>query len=236
MNREGDRAGLIPDGLRVVGARSADACFDQADRFAVGSRLGTAQLGIYSFAYQHTLMALRRLGAVAETVALPVFSRLQDDEPALARAYCALTRVWALVVLVAAALLFHLAGPLVSWLYPDRWAEAVPGIRALCVAMAAAGLNSHPGLVWIARGRMRLKLWWSVANLGTMAVILAVGITHGIEGVAYALAARSLLATVVAQGITRRVAGVRNRDYLRALLPGMALGAGALALGFLLTA
>jgi O-antigen/teichoic acid export membrane protein len=88
--------------------------------------------------------------------------------------------------------------------------------------MAAAGLNSHPGLVWIARGRMRLRLWWSIANLGALAIVLAIGVRHGIEGVAYALAVRSLLATVVAQAITRRVAGVRHRDYLRALLPGVA--------------
>ena len=91
MNRDGDRDGLVGDGARVVGARSADACFDQADRFAVGSRLGTAQLGLYSFAFQHTLMVLRRLGAVAETVALPVFSRLRDDEAGLGRAYCSTT-------------------------------------------------------------------------------------------------------------------------------------------------
>ena len=91
--------------------------------------------------------------------------------------------------------------------------------------MAAAGLNSHPGLVWIARGRLRLRLWWSVANLGALAVVLAVGVRHDLEGVAYALAARSVLATIVAQVITQRVAGVRHRDYLRALWPGLAVAA-----------
>jgi hypothetical protein len=78
---------------------------------------------------------------------------------------------------------------------------------------------------------MRLRFWWSVANLGALAIVLAVGVRHGLEGVAYALAVRSLLATIVAQFITRRVAGVRHRDYLRALLPGLVVAGILLALG-----
>ena len=116
------------------------------------------------------------------------------------------------------------AGRLVAWLYPERWKEAVPAMLALTFAVAAAGLNSHPGLVWIALGRMRLRLWWSLANLALLAVVLTIGATlGGTEGVAYGLAVRSLLATVVAQVITREVARVRHLAYLRALLPGIAL-------------
>ena len=54
---------------------------------------------------------------------------------------------------------------------------------------------------------------------------LLVAATTLVVGVAWALALRSLLATIAAQIITRRVAGVRHRDYARAVLPGLALGA-----------
>ncbi len=232
-SKAGPAGDLAADGVRVVGTRTADACFAQADRFAVGRGLGEGALGLYGFAMQHAMALLSQLGPVVEQVALPLFARLQQDRAMLARSYLSLTRLFALIVVPAAALLWVLADPLVAWLYPPRWGEAVPMLRALCVAAACAGLNSHPGLVWLALGRMRLRLHWSLWNLLALAVILLVGIRHGATGVAYALAARSLLATAVAQGITRRVAGVEHAAYLRALWPGAAVGAAIVALDLL---
>ncbi|MHC4339174.1 MAG: oligosaccharide flippase family protein [Planctomycetota bacterium] len=231
--QSGDRRDVAADGTRIVGARGADACFVQADRFAIGSGLGTGAVGLYSFAYQHTLMAVQRLTAVAEQVALPIFSRLQEDDDALASAYLTLTRTFALLVLPAAALLWVLAPWLVDLLYPERWRQAVPVLRALCVTAAAVGINSHPGLVWIAKGRLRLRLVWSAVNLPLLVPFLVVGLQFGVEGVAHAIALRHLLATAVAQELTRRIAGVRHRGYLVALSPAAALAALIVLFSFL---
>jgi PST family polysaccharide transporter len=217
------------DGLRIVGTRLADSCFAQADRFFVGSRLGAGSLGVYGFAWRHAMVLATNVTQVADQVALPIFSRLQEDRAKLAEAYLALTRVLCLVIVPAAGLLWGVAPWLVDFLYPDHWGMAVKPMRALCIAAAAAGLNSDPGLVWLALGRMRLRLTWSLANLIVIVPVVVIGTHHGIEGVAYALAGRSLVATVVAQVITHRVAGVSYLGYLRALLPGVLLGAAFVA-------
>jgi O-antigen/teichoic acid export membrane protein len=216
---------LLPDGLRIVGTRAADSAFAQADRFLIGRSLGTAVLGLYGFAWQHAMVLVGQLTPVAEQVALPVLSRLQGDRTALAKTYLALTRVFALAVVPFAALLWALAPWLVATLYPDRWLDAVPIMRALCIAAAAAGLNSHPGLVWIAVGKIGLRARWSAVNLVALLAVIAAGLPYGATGVAYALAARSLLATVAAQVITQRVAGVPHRAYVAALLPALAVAA-----------
>jgi len=222
--QKGTDTDLLGDGARVVGVRLSDAGFAQADRFFVGSRLGAGALGLYGFAWRHAMVLVQNLMPVAEQVALPIFSRLQDDRDALVRAYLALTRWLALAIVPAAALLHGLAPWLVDWIYPDRWDAAVPAMRALCVAAAAAGLNSDPGLLWLALGRTRLRLSWSVANLVVIVPLVWVGTRYGIEGVAYLLAARSLAATVVAQVITNRVAGVPHAGYARAVAPGLVVG------------
>jgi len=216
MRRGRDRA-LAVDGVRVVGTRAADMGFAQADRFFVGARLGAGALGLYGFAWRHAMLLVQQLLPVADQVALPWFSRLQGDRAALQAAYLKLTRALAWTIVPGAALLYALAPWLVGLLYPDRWQEAVPAMRALCVAAAAAGLNSDPGILWLALGRTRLRLTWSLANLVVVVPIVAVGTRWGIPGVGYALAARSLVATVVAQAITRRVAGIPHRAYVRAL-------------------
>jgi PST family polysaccharide transporter len=170
---------------------------------------------------------------LAEQVALPILSRLRDDRAALARAYLGLTRLLALAIIPAAALLWVVAPWLVDAIYPGRWSAAVPALRALCIAAAAAGLNSDPGLLWIALGRLRVRLFWSIGNLAALVPVLWIGTRWGVTGVAYALAARSLVATAAAQAITHRLADVGHGAYARALLPGALLGAALAALGLL---
>ncbi len=221
--RRGSGGGLARDGLRIVGTRLFDACFAQADRFLVGRRLGEAALGLYGFAWRHAMLAPTHVLPVADQAALPALARLKGDN--LVRAYLSLTRWLALAIVPFAALLWAAAPWLVDALYPGRWQEAVPAMRALCVTAAAMGLNSDPGILWLALGRTRLRLWWSVANLPVVAVVAWIGTRYGIAGVAYALAVRSLLATVAGQLISRRVAGVPHLGYVRALAPGAAAGA-----------
>jgi PST family polysaccharide transporter len=215
--------GLAADGLRIVGTRLFDACFSQADRFFVGRRLGEAALGLYGFAWRHAMLPLQHFLPVADQAALPAFARLRGVE--LVRAYLVLTRVLALAIVPFAALLWAVAPWLIDVLYPGRWQEAVPALRALCVAAAAAGLNSDPGILWLALGLTRLRLWWSLCNVAAVALVVWIGTVYGITGVAYALASRSLLATVAGQVVTRRVAGVPHVGYLRAVAPGALAGA-----------
>ena len=230
--RRGPGGSLAADGLRIVGTRLFDACFAQADRFFVGRRLGEAALGLYGFAWRHAMLPLQHFLPVADQVALPELGRLRGEE--LVRAYLKLTRLLALAIVPFAALLWGVAPWLIGVLYPGRWQEAVPAMRALCVAAAAAGLNSDPGILWLSLGLTRLRLWWSAANLAVVAVVVWVGTRYGITGVAYALAARSLVATVAGQIASRRVAGVPHLGYLRALGPGAAIGAAMFGASLLL--
>jgi len=215
----------LPDGLRVVGTRVVDAIFGQTDRFLVGRSFGAHALGLYTFAWQHSMFLAQRAAPVAEQVALPLLAGAPAEERN--RAYLRLTRGNALLLLPSAALLYALAPALLRALYPERWGEAVPALRALCAAAAAAGLNSHPGLFWLALGKTRLRLLWSVANLLLFPLFLAVGLRHGLVGIALAAAARSVAAAAAAQWLTRRLGGPSHADYLRALLPGLLLAAAA---------
>ena len=105
-------------------------------------------------------------------------------------------------------------------------------LRALCVAAFCAGLNSQPGLVLLALGRMRLRLVWSLVNVAIVAVALPLIARGDLLAVAYVLAGRSLLATIVMQVIVHRLIGLSHLRYVFALVPGLvaSIGVATLAL------
>jgi PST family polysaccharide transporter len=219
---------LLRDGLHVVGTRVADTVFGQLDRFFVGVGFGTSALGLYAFAYPHAMAVVRHGSPVAEQTAFPWFSRLRGAE--LAGAYAKLTRLFALIALPFATAVWVAAPTLIDWIYPDRWQEAVPILRGLCIAAFCAGLNSFPGLVWLALGRMRLRMVVSIVNVVVLAAVLP---WVAFESIPYVLAARSLVATIVGQIITKRLVGISHARYAFELAPGFVASIGIATLALL---
>lgn len=223
---------LLRDGLHVIGARLSDTVFTQIDRFYVGAKLGATSLGLYGFGYRHAMACVQHGSPVAEQVAFPWFSRTHDAGEGIAEPYAQLTRLYALVTLPFATALWFAAPWLIDTIYPERWMEAVPVLRALCVAAFCAGLNSQPGLVLMALGRMRLRLAWSLINVALLAGALPLLAGGDLLAVAYVLAGRSLLATIIAQIIVHRLIGLPHRRYVFELVPGLiaSIGVATLAL------
>jgi len=219
--REGKAGGLSGDGLRVVATRAADLIGDRFDRLVLAARLGPTAVGYYGFSFQHAFFAPLQAAPIAEQVGLPVLSR----ERSAAGTYLRLTRAYALLVVGASVALFHAAPWIVETLYPERWKTAVWPMQVLCVAAAITGLNSQPGLLWLALGRVRLRMTWSLVNAPLLFVFVWIGSEWGVLGISRALVLRHALATVAAQEVTRRVAGVSWPAYLFAIAPaaGVAL-------------
>ncbi len=226
---------LLRDGLHIVGTRLADVLFGQIDRFFIAVRFGAGALGLYAFSYPHAMAVIQHGSPVAEQVALPWLSRTREDRDAFLAAYGSITRLFALVALPFATLLWVVAPELIDLLYPARWQEAVPVLRALCVAAFAAGLNSHPGIVWLALGRMRLRLAWSLVNVALLSVALPLFAGDWLLAIPYTLAVRSVVASAVAQAYTRRLTGFPHLRYLFCLVPGLVASIGVLTMALLLS-
>ena len=171
--------------------------FGQIDRFFIAVRYGASSLGLYTFAYPHAMAAIQHGSPVAEQIALPWFSTTRTKRAELQDAYESVTRIFALIALPFATLVWVMAPQLIDLLYPARWQEAVPVLRALCVAAFCAGLNSQPGILWLALGRVRLRFAWALVNLALLAVVLPSVAGNWLLAVPYTLAVRSLLASVV---------------------------------------
>ena len=93
------------------------------DNIALGAFSGAVQLGLYSRAYQLLMTPLNTINAPMTRVALPVLSRLQDDQAALQRwARCQLVACYLTATVFAVAA--GLSGPW-SWCCSAR-----PGTRS----------------------------------------------------------------------------------------------------------
>jgi PST family polysaccharide transporter len=155
-----------------------------ADGSLIGWYWGAGPLGLYSRAYNLLMLPLRQLSAPAASVAVPAFSRLQNDPERFARYFL---RAASLIVWICAPLfgfLFVAAGPVISLVLGPKWGEAAPVFQIL--AVSALGQLFLDMTVWLLVSRglsgrlLKLLLIISPILVGSFLV----GLPFGIKGVA----------------------------------------------------
>ena len=191
----------------------------QSDKVIVNRTLGVTALGVYALAQRVLLYPMQSVTVVLTEVLFPAFSRKQDDNAALRRAYVRSNSVIGLITFPLMAGAASVAPIMVRVLLGDKWHDLVPLMIILAPAGAIQAVSSNASSLLLAKGHSRANVGWSVI-LGT--VILAgfgVGVRWGLVGMCLTYAALLIALTPLMWHVAFRYIDLRIRDYVRALLP-----------------
>ena len=150
----------------------------------IGRYWGATPLGLYSRAYNLLMLPVRQLTAPAGNVAIPAFSRLQDDPERFARYYLRALSLMIWIIAPIFGFLFVAARPVIVLVLGAKWDEAAPVFQILVISALAQLLMDSTGWLFISRGQssrlLRLLLVISPIILSSTAI----GLPFGIKGVA----------------------------------------------------
>lgn len=163
------------------------------DNVLIGWFWGAGPLGLYSKAYSLLMLPLHQLNAPVAAVAVPAFSRLQDDPERYARYYL---RTINLIMWISAPLigfLFIAAEPVILIVLGGQWGEAAVVFQLLAISALVQPLYNTMGWLFVSRGRpdrlLKLAMWMFPAVVGSFLI----GLPYGIRGVALCYAVVVLL-------------------------------------------
>jgi PST family polysaccharide transporter len=155
-----------------------------AGNVLIGWFWGAGPLGLYSRAYNLLMLPVRQLNVPVARVAIPAFSRIQDDEERYARYYLGAA---SLIMWISAPLfgfLFVAAEPVIVLTLGDQWRESAPVFQILAISALAQLLLESTVWLFVSRGQserlLKLLLIISPVIVGSFVI----GLPFGIKGVA----------------------------------------------------
>jgi O-antigen/teichoic acid export membrane protein len=154
------------------------------DNVLVGWYWGAAPLGLYSRAYNLLMIPVRQLSAPAGSVAIPAFSRLQDDDERFARYFLRTINLITWITAPVFAFLFVAATPVIVLLLGGQWSGAAPVFRILSISAFAQLLLEAMIWVFISRGASSELLRVLLKISPFVIAGFALGLPFGIKGVA----------------------------------------------------
>ena len=204
----------------VLGCTLVNFLCNNVDNALIGNVLGVQSLGYYALAFNLVMLPSMTISGIVTRVMFPALASIQDDLPRFRRGYLRMLRVISSVSLPAIVGLGATAPLLITTVYGERWAPAVPVLRVLAVIGALQTINTS-GLVFYALGRPNLLLGWSLLSLVLMTAGFAVGVRWGLMGVTWAYVAVSPVVWLGPHVIANRLIELSGRNFMRAISPSL---------------
>ncbi len=217
------RLQLLPEIASFSTRLLAGSIFNYAsrnlDNAIVGRLFGPRDLALYSLSYRTLMVPVMVLGQVANSVALPVYARLQRDRTALRRYYLLGNRVIAITALPAMTLVIVEADPLVRVVFGEAWVPAVLTMQILAVTGMRQSIQTTIVPLVAALGDARWLMRWNIGSSVVYVASFFVGASWGIEGVAAAYTVVGLCISPIPAAKAASALEFSLRDYATALVP-----------------
>jgi O-antigen/teichoic acid export membrane protein len=212
--------GLLRFGMPLVGANVLGFSIQNVDYIVVGRLLGSAQLGLYMWAFNISGWPQNVFSSVVRNVSLPAFARMQERGANMAEQFSSALRLVSRFTFPVCLFLGALAQPLIVTVYGSKWAAASHALVGLAILAAARTVMELFSDFLVSLGRTRavfvVQIIWLPVLAGALVVLVS---RFGIAGAGAAHAVVASLIVIPAFVYFVRRAGVPVPMVARALLP-----------------
>lgn len=188
------------------------------DNALIGAGIGAAALGYYMLAYNLVLLPSTNVGGLVSRVMFPALSTLQSDRQRFVGAYGGMLRVVSLATFPLVVGLGVTAPLAIPVIYGPQWNPSVNLLEILTVVGIFQSVNVS-GVAYSAIGRPQLLLGWAMISVTVMTIGFAIGVRHGVTGVAWSYLIVSPVISIPPHLIANYLIGMRQRDFFRVVGP-----------------
>ena len=224
---------LFQFGVYILGLNFLNFFNTRINDFLIGYFLGSAALGYYAVAYRILRTLIKLLVRTSSEVALPTFSRLQEDLPRFRKTFYSATQLSSLVAFPVFFGVVATAPELIILLFGPQWEASIPLMQVLAFVGMIRSISFFKGSVFMALGKPQWRLWLGFLTVGLNLLGFAIALPWGIVAVTVAYAVRGLLVFPVGQWAISRLIDIPLLTYLQQFIVPL-LGSVIMAAGILL--
>jgi O-antigen/teichoic acid export membrane protein len=215
---------LFSFGINIIGFNILYFFNRHSDDLLIGYFLGPVALGYYSVAYRLLVLMTQVLTQTTAQVALPTFSRLQQEPEKMKRAFYTATQLTSLIAFPCFLGMAALAPELVPTLFGKQWQASIPVMRILAFIGILHSVSFFQSNVILAMGKPGWRLGVNCLNAGlnVTAFALVVLVWGRIEAVAAAYVIRGYLLSPIPLWMIHKLIGIEAIHYFRLLASPLA--------------
>lgn len=177
----------------------------QYNDFIIGTFLGAATLGFYTRAFNFASLPTSLVTSIVSKVALPTYSKLQDDKEKLGTAFSLVLKNIVRVSVPLSLILFLTAKDFIVFLIGEKWLPMVPVFQLLIIFSLFRPIFDDTGAFLTAIGKPQLITKYLVVQALLLLVLSPLLISlMGVNGGPYALNLVMIVGVFIAYWFTSK--------------------------------
>lgn len=205
----------------VLGFKIISYLASNIDKFIIARILGSISLGYYSMAYSISNFPREKFCGIVIRVGFPAFSKIQEDQAQLTRAYLKLITYASIIIFPLLSGLIILCPEAVRLILSEKWAAMIIPLQYLCIAGMISSVTTFVGIIFLSTGHAELEFRFFLIYLFVLAICLFAGARFGLSAIALAICIQALIMNIVGFLLVRRLIKINLTDFIGALFPAM---------------
>jgi O-antigen/teichoic acid export membrane protein len=186
----------------------------RSDNLLIGYFLGEVALGYYAIAYRILEVTIQLLVSTSNQVALPTFSRLQEEPERFRKAFYKATQFTSVIAFPTFTGMAILAPELVINLFGEKWQASIPIMQILAFMGILYAISNFNWSAFTSMGKPAWRLWLSLLNAALNIIACIFAVQWGIIAVAYAYTISSYLVFPISHYALNRLIKIPLGTYL----------------------
>ena len=215
--------GMLPYGLRIMGASLLDTVFNEIRSIVISAKYSDVDLAMYENGKKYPNLIVTNINSSITSVMLPVLSKKQNDTLQIKATMKKSIKVSA--YLLAPLLLGFLvcADRFVDVILTDKWADCVPYICLMCVMCLFYPIHTINIQAVNAVGRSDLTLRLEVIKKIFNIVVLIITMLLGVFWIAFGALVVSLASTYINAAYSKKLFNYSFAEQIFDIIPSLLL-------------
>jgi O-antigen/teichoic acid export membrane protein len=216
-------------GSKMLASGLLDTVYTNIYPIVIGKFYSAADLGQYKRARDFSSIPSAGLTGVIQQVTFPVMSQIQEDNNRLSSSYRRMLRFTVFLVFPIMIGMAVLAHPLVISLVTEKWAQCVPYLQVLCLAMMWYPVHAINLTLLQVKGRSDLFLRLEIIKKVIITIAIIISIPYGVMGICIGSVFSSIICLAINTYYTGKLIQVgffrQMKDMTPTLVASFAMGA-----------
>ncbi|MDD3012730.1 MAG: lipopolysaccharide biosynthesis protein [Candidatus Gastranaerophilales bacterium] len=207
-------------GKNVLFSNILDYFLNNSSYIFIGSMVGAASLGIYSFAYDKSMMLVNTLVYSASMISFPAFSRLQNHQSLLKESYLKAIKLISLVSFPYSIAQMVLGPEYITVIFGQKWTNSIILFQMLLMYTMIRTVSQCGNPLLQAIGKPNIVLKWNMIYAPIFIIALFIGYKiNGLYGIGFATTAIGIIGASCYLFIVSRVLNWQISDIYNVLKP-----------------
>jgi len=210
-------------GKNVLFSNMIDYFINNSSYIFIGSMVGAASLGIYSFAYDKSMMLVNTLVYSASLISFPAYSRLQNHKKLLKDAFLKSIKLISLVSFPYSVAQMVIGPEYIRVIFGHKWSSSIILFQMLLLYTMIRTVSQGGNQLLQAVGKPAIVLKWNLCYAPIFILSLLIGYKlYGLYGIGIATTVTGIIGALTYIFIICKVLKWPVTDIVNTLLPSLA--------------